>query len=309
MQFLAPTPLLRVTALAQKFKGTVAVPFIGKGAAALLPLKTGSVLVTRMDEVSVRQGLVHPGEVAKLIRRGVSVHCCSNLHAKVYVFGRRAVIGSANVSRSSMGLVEAGIETTDPAVVRDARAFVLDLCVDSVGEEFARSLMPLYPGDRLGGPGRSTRGKAQAHHSRMWVCSVIDGEWSAEAKAAHRQGRQAAEAAKQDKAKSKLVAIEFAASGWRKLKLGDRFVQHYSKGRGFDFAPPSRIIHIEPHGRDAMLYLEAPKRAGTVSSTAVRQALAAAASALTFRGEELRLVRKGATASAFTRCWAALQSA
>ena len=54
MQFLAPTPLLRITELAQNFKGAVAVPFIGNGAAALLPLKAGSALVTRIDEASVR---------------------------------------------------------------------------------------------------------------------------------------------------------------------------------------------------------------------------------------------------------------
>ena len=46
----------------------------------------------------------------KYIRKGVNVYNCSNLHAKLYIFDKTLITGSANISRHSQEyLVEAGI--------------------------------------------------------------------------------------------------------------------------------------------------------------------------------------------------------
>ena len=47
---------------------------------------------------SQARGDVFAFEVGKFLRKGVEVHAQSNLHAKVVVFGKTAVIGSTNVS-------------------------------------------------------------------------------------------------------------------------------------------------------------------------------------------------------------------
>jgi hypothetical protein len=78
-------PRLRQLAGGRSRRAWVAVPFLGRGAVAQLPLRRGDVLVTKFDEPTVRQGLVAPQSVVEFIKRGVEVHAVINLHAKVFV--------------------------------------------------------------------------------------------------------------------------------------------------------------------------------------------------------------------------------
>lgn len=72
--------------------------------------------------------------MVKYVKAGVEVHSAANLHAKVFVLGRTAIVGSSNVSAASENsLVEAGIETTDPQVVAKCKRFVEDLRGDVIG--------------------------------------------------------------------------------------------------------------------------------------------------------------------------------
>jgi hypothetical protein len=127
--FHAAQPWPRITQLAgAASRSYVAVPFIGKESKELLPLARNSVLVTRFDKATLRQGGVCPDTIAQFIGSGVRVYQSDNLHAKVFVFPRRALIGSANCSlHSATKLVEACLESDDVDVVRDARKFVLGL--------------------------------------------------------------------------------------------------------------------------------------------------------------------------------------
>ena len=68
----------------------VAVPFLGKGAIRRLPLQAGDLLIVRLDEATVKSGQTSPFEIGKFLRKGVEVHAQSNLHAKVFVFGKTA---------------------------------------------------------------------------------------------------------------------------------------------------------------------------------------------------------------------------
>src|SRR5437879_954134 len=94
-------PELRRLAKSKSRRALVAVPFVGRNAARQLALRAGDILVTKFDEAAIRQGLVSPHAIVAFIQRGVNVYSVSNLHAKVFVFGRRAIVGSANVSSLS----------------------------------------------------------------------------------------------------------------------------------------------------------------------------------------------------------------
>lgn len=101
----------RLRSLARTDQAFCAVPYFGTGASKQLPLKPGSCLVVRFDRSSVQSGQVNPKEIIRLIKRGVDVHACANLHAKVFVFGNTAIIGSTNVSTASEHhLIEACVE-------------------------------------------------------------------------------------------------------------------------------------------------------------------------------------------------------
>jgi hypothetical protein len=134
-------PRLRRLAKTKRRRAFVAVPFLGSGAAKRLPLRDRDILVTKFDAASVRADLVNPSEVVNFIKRGVEVHSVTNLHAKVYVFGRRAVVGSANVSSTSEHhLVEAACEFSDRKMVAMCREFVLALRGEIVWNSSSREV-------------------------------------------------------------------------------------------------------------------------------------------------------------------------
>src|ERR1700692_1597824 len=87
-----------------------AVAYFGAGGSRRLPLPSGSSLVVDASDRAGGCGQTCPADLQKLIDRGVTVYSVPNLHAKVFVVGRTAFVGSTNVStRSADQLLEAVI--------------------------------------------------------------------------------------------------------------------------------------------------------------------------------------------------------
>jgi len=136
----------RITHLASSTgQAWVAVPYFGKGAAKMLPLSAGSILVTRFERSAIRAGQVCPDDVIELLKRGVMVFNQPSLHAKIYAFRKVVILGSSNASHTSRDrLVEACIETDDPKIQNDAVALVLSLARDEVNMESAKVMQKEY---------------------------------------------------------------------------------------------------------------------------------------------------------------------
>lgn len=148
-----------LTAAAKKSgSSNVAVAYFGSSGSTLLPLSEGSRLVVDASDQTVKCGQTNPHELAKMLKKGVRVYSLPNLHAKIFVFGRSAYIGSTNVSKHSEGiLVEAVIRTTDPEAVSSAKRFIVSLCVNPVGPRSIDRLKRLYRPPRfLSGRHRKT---------------------------------------------------------------------------------------------------------------------------------------------------------
>lgn len=317
LSFLAPKPMSRLSQLARAGRGIVAVPFLGADAATILPLKAGSVLITRVTRDDVKRGLVSPQEVLRFLKRGVEVHNCENLHAKVYVFGRRAVIGSANVSKSSSKMVEAAIEVSDPGTVAKAKAFIEGLRVDRVDAQFVQSLVPLYRHDQIGGwstdrdAAAGPRSKTtKAIHSRVWVMPVEEEAWSEEALRTADQGRPLASQRMIDPATNRLEEINWDGAGWKHLAPGARVIQRTVKGRGYLYDPPARVVHIERYDneRACIVFVERRKRLGKISSSKVRATLGLLSTHFTRTSTRLHLVRSGEAAVRMSGMWPSLSS-
>ena len=123
----------------------VAVAYFAKNASLLLPLSEGSRLVVDASEAAVTSGQTCPADLAKLLDRGVTIHSVPNLHAKVFVLGKTAYVGSANVSASSASrLLEAVVISTDVGFVRGARKFVRSLCLHPLTPQVLEKLSGLY---------------------------------------------------------------------------------------------------------------------------------------------------------------------
>jgi hypothetical protein len=98
-----------------------------------------------MSDASVKTGRTDPKEVRRYLTRGVRVFSVSNLHAKVFVFGKHVLVGSSNVSMHSRDtLLEAAIETSDPKVRAKAIAWVASLACVTVTPALAAAKEKLY---------------------------------------------------------------------------------------------------------------------------------------------------------------------
>lgn len=128
----------------------VAVAYFGSGGSQLLPLPTNSFLVVDASDAAVKSGQTCPFDLLKLHRRGVRVHSHRNLHAKVYVLGNAAFIGSPNVSQHSANIMlEAMFRTQQRSAVSAAREFVESLCITELDSDELTRLARIYKPPRF----------------------------------------------------------------------------------------------------------------------------------------------------------------
>jgi hypothetical protein len=253
----------RITELAKKAKtAMVAVAYFGQGASQLLPLKKGSVLILDMSRAAVKSGQTCPAEVSKLIRRGVEVHTCSNLHAKVFVFGNRAIIGSANASnRSASGLIEAAVETSHASTVAQCRTFIEGLRGEHVDLLYAKKLAKLYKPPQIAGGG-TTR---TPQHSPLWAVPLVREKWDAEDDRAYEKGEAAAKKKLKDEVRFELESYRWEGGGFRRpLQVGELILEATTEAdKRVLLSPVSRVIHIRRYTvkneQRMIVYLRKPR--------------------------------------------------
>jgi hypothetical protein len=220
----------------------VAVAYFGQGASRLLPLAKGSRLVVDASERSVGSGQTCPTDLIKLVERGVAVYSVPNLHAKVFVLGRIAYIGSANASsRAASHLVEAVIRTNDRKTVRDARQFVQQLCLRELTPEVLKRLAklwhpPLIPG---GKPGTSKRPSLP----RFLLAQLRLEDWSEHDQALHDAAMIVAK--QRQKHRHRFEVEGFRFKGTCPYRRDDVVVQVTDEGSGSVFVTPAgNLLHV-----------------------------------------------------------------
>jgi hypothetical protein len=249
-------------------RAAVAVAYFGAGASRLLPLPKGSRLVVDASERAVTSGQTCPADLIKLVKRGVAVYSVPNLHAKVFVLGRTAYIGSANVSRRSASqLVEAVLRTTEPQAVRDARQFVQDRCLYELTPTVLTRLAKLYRPPLV--PGGKRRKKAAEQTFRrptlpkVLLAQLHLEDWSERDQALHDTELQVARKRREHPRSYELDS--FRQTGNCPYQRGDVVVLVTDEGAGRVLvAPPGNVLHIRTR-RDgnrqvSFVYLERPAR-------------------------------------------------
>ena len=232
-------------------KKYVAAPFLGAGARKQLALSRGDVLIVRFDEPTVKSGATDPREIIHYLKKGVSVHSVENLHAKVFVFGRTALIGSTNISQSSEHtLVEAAVETTDPSVVQSARTFVKSLRGDTIEPQFAERMLKLY---KVPHPPRKPPSQSKPKQSVLWAVPLVQSTWDEED---YRQEAFAKVEAKKRLQKIRLFGVEdFQWESGRfldQIKLGQRVMMCTEVDKKTMVSPPGRVIAIRRYKHKRM---------------------------------------------------------
>lgn len=262
-----------------------AVPYFGAGATGLLTLRAGNAVVLKFDRDAIGSGQVDPREVVKAIRRGVQVHHCSNLHAKVFVFGKTAVVGSSNVSHNSeRQLLEACVETTDRKVVESAGRFIRGLLGDRIGLDFAQKMIPYYRPPKWPGKGvpRSRRTKRTPAQSDLWWVSLVEGPWEDADYEEEEKGLPTAKKAIKNPGAFEVKDFRWSGS---QFSVGQRIIEcTKTENRKVFVSPPSRVVSIRRYSskgrKRAIVYLERPRKQRRRKLTAVLKNLGSTAARL-----------------------------
>ena len=294
-------PQLTKAARGSGHRCAVAVAYFGAGASRLLPLPKGSRLVVDASERAVASGQTCPADLSKLVKRGVTAYSVPNLHAKVFVLGRAAYIGSANVSnRSASQLVEAAIRATEPQAVRAAKAFVQEHCLHELTPTVLKRLARLYRPPLVPG---GKRGKESAKQTfrrpalpPVLLAQLHLEDWSERDQALHDMALVVARKRREHPRSYELDS--FRCTGKCKYQRGDVIIQVTDEGSGSVLVtPPGNVLHVRTR-RDgkrqvSFVYLECPARRRRPVKTMARTL---------GRGTEARLRRNGVVRdSAFAR--------
>lgn len=260
----------RLRQMARKCRrpAAIAVAYFSRGAAKLLPLRKGSRLVVDASEATVKAGLTCPNDLLQLQKQGVRIFSVQNLHAKVYVFGSQAFIGSSNASRHSANrLKEAVLRTTEREAVKAARTFVRQMCLEELGPEALEGLKMLYRPPKFPGGKRRRRqssksGAVRAQYSGLRLANLIVSDYPQGSESTYDEGWRIAES----KCKHKKT---HSVDGFRwhnnSIKPNETVVQIVDEGDGPSFvSPPGRVTNTKnwSNGRQkcTFVYLEIPEQ-------------------------------------------------
>jgi hypothetical protein len=246
----------------------VAVAYFGSGASSLLPLKKGSRLVVDASERAVGSGQTCPADLIRLETKGVKIYSVPNLHAKVFVLGRAAYIGSANVSnRSATHLVEAIVRTSETSVVRAAREFVQNHCLHELTPMVLNRLAKIYRPPKIPGgnrsEGRDLGGEMRPILPRLLLAQLELEPWSERDQGLHDAAVVLATKRRQHPRSFELDSFRWV--GKCTYQRGDVVIQVLDEGGGNELmSPPGNVLHVRTrsYGKKqvSFVYLERPSR-------------------------------------------------
>lgn len=112
----------RLAAVANKTLAVAYVSNIGKS-----HFSKGDTIITNATPEAIRSGQTSATLLRDVAIAGANVYSLPILHAKILLTNRAVIVGSANISKSSRNLKEAGIITSDPKILLDSRRYVESL--------------------------------------------------------------------------------------------------------------------------------------------------------------------------------------
>ena len=270
-EFLGSDIWREITAVAKASQKPclAAVAYFAKGASSRLPLPDGSRLVVNASEWNVKSGATCPADLLKLFKRGVRIFNEPSLHAKVFVFGRTAYVGSTNVSENSASHhIEAALRTTDSSAVHTARAFINEHCLQELGPQRLKDLQAIYHEPKFPGGGRKRKSSVLRVKDptvpRVFLVQLSHIDLTEEQEALRDSGE--AKARRQRLHPRSWVLDDFQHDGRISFKKDDIAIQvvHERNGK-YLIDAPGNVLHVESSAnarrqKDNCVFLELPKR-------------------------------------------------
>jgi hypothetical protein len=252
-------PAIKKQAQKTNSRRMVATPYVGKGAAKLLPLRKGDVLICALTEANAKSGNICPSEIERLQERGIRVYMRDALHAKIYFFGRTAVVCSANLSqRSESALDEAGLLTSDPGSVTAVREWFRLRMGKPVTPGWLSHCQGIYKPPPAPPP--------PDWESRVWMIRVREVEFPRFEEKAERQGCRIARKRLHNSHVFDVERIRWpSAAGFAEsVARGDSIIQIWDENGQYYVCPHGTFLHKTPTqtksgGTAIYVYLEMPR--------------------------------------------------
>lgn len=221
----------------------VAVAYLGHDAISHLPLDTGDYLVVDMSDQSVKTGRTDPHEILRYLDRGVRVYSVENLHAKVFILGPHVIVGSSNVSAHSREvLVEAAVESTDPALRSEALTWLKSVAVAPVTPELAKMKQKLYVPPKWTAPSKSKR--VTPTFSRLWIVNTHSSRCTDEEEQILDHHAKSVKRLLPDKERYEVESVRYSVRSRfaQKARLGDLAIQIHKEHETIKVYPPARVL-------------------------------------------------------------------
>lgn len=231
----------------------------------------GDILVCDATDTAIKSGQTAAAILRRAHDRGAQLFSSPGLHAKVFLLGRVAVIGSANLSsKSATELDEAALITDDARATSGVRLLVesLSQTADRIDQGFLRRIekLPVVQARR----GSRRRRSVRLPEPRAWLISVVplDDEKHADEQTIIDDERAKAEEGTQY-SDSEPGYIRFTGtSNFRKsAKLGDLVITiwrtHSKSSRAHVFAPEPVLRRKDKNGITHLFVEEYADREGT----------------------------------------------
>jgi hypothetical protein len=183
----------------------------------------GDVLIADASDEAIKSGQTSAAVLKAAWKRKAQIVSLAGLHAKVYVFDKYAVIGSANLSKESERRTEAAILTDQPTIVSAARLLIdrLKNEGEAVDEEFIERIVKLPVTSRPHSiPGQKAKTKDDPV-PRSWLVGLKPVEEKEEEKAVVEEGLEEAE---------KHVSQEDSSISWIRFRGNSRFRKEAKAG-------------------------------------------------------------------------------
>jgi len=267
------------TSLRRLARGTsgrrlVAVPFVGQGGSRLLSLRRGDALLCALTKAHCRSGSVCPAELRILRRRGVKLYQQPNLHAKVFLFGRLAIVGSPNLSLNSRdGLDEAAALVTDSRFVRGVRQWFKGRLTEGISPGWLRECERAYRPPHTARRREGRKDQRVFVGRRVWIVGVKMMDFPEDEASAYRAGESAARRRLSREQGADIESIRWTrADGFpQRMEEGDLMIQVFDDGNGTRrrVHPAGKLLTIKRtrSSRGAVVhytYLELPRRYRTL---------------------------------------------
>lgn len=134
----------------------------------------GDILVTDASDAAIASGQTNAILLDESYQRGAELYSIAGLHCKVLVIGGTAIVGSANLSKSSQSRIEAAWVSDNPTVVSMVKSLVENLVeqADEIGTDFLKHIKGIevtktpWPGAKPQGP------KFKIHTPQTWIIGV-----------------------------------------------------------------------------------------------------------------------------------------